>query len=307
MRTFPPRRTLFKGNFMELTELKKKEEAKKALAVFTAAYYQQIIPEKIEAEKRIKKMNEFFDVILGTEKGNSIISAFLKAAAIDQVVEKTRVRTRKFFNLKHAENAEEIMEDLKAVGLEEKNFTTLAICAADKDMEKVSDFLYGDDGDEEPEEEIVAVRRASIAVAGSAIADYRKGNRQAYAGLLGMGLRNCCEKFAGEQSRERAMYWASNVEDILFLIEKNPELAKECGITDRQIRIAKEIASISENIKKGLQAVEIFADVQLYKNIQLSADQTQKLLVDITQMQIASSKRLNIMDKWDEPSASPLK
>lgn len=289
----------------ELAELDAEEKKKKALKYFTAAAAEkQKVEEEQQNREEIRRRWEEFCYFIKKDVLKTLPETSKDAYELFKAGKRAIKLKNDFFkvDLEAPEN-KELKEDLKKLKMNVKNFATIAFCATGKHIHKISDFLNSRSKTNTPKkrEEIEAIRSRSINEAREAIHNHANGNGKKLAKILYEGIKNSCKRFADKTiSSEEAMEYSMHVGEMLHLMERDPKLVKESGITERQLGIAYIASNMGKNIKEGLENVELLVKLQ-QEGAQLEQAQKNAINNSIIQMKLALGDRARVIGEWDEP------
>ncbi len=288
-------------DYTQTAEEKEKEEKEKALKLFTAAYYYEILPARAEA--RMPGYEVFFESLARTKAGTEFLGEILKAFLLGREIRLARQQLQDFFRLTDApELSKEVSESLRSLEIAQEEFPVMALCASGKNMEKLTNYIWSEEKDSTPRpEEIETVRSSSVIAAKDALLFYRDGDPKVFAGLLAEGLRCSCQGFAAAATMEYSVRWSGYTEDILYLLKSRPELVKAAGLTKRQLEIAEAVSSMARDILDGISAVNIMAECSRLKDLKLTDAQNEVLKEKISKMQKSLRGRAKVAEAWDEP------
>ena len=294
-----------------LEEERKKKKNKEAANYFLAAQDDKLKAARDAAafEKFSKSQSDFWDFLTQEERKKFPQIAAEYAAIVERadIVKNLRMD---FFSIKNHPQAEEIKNDLKRINLQEKDFSAIALCAAEDKMEAVQKHLANEYKKRKKikvsrevftDKEIKEVKSSSVEKARRAIADAAHGDPKKLARLLKAGLENCCKRFADKKiTTAKAMEWSENAAEILFVLEQNPGVKKTCGLTDSQLECARLTADMGMEIRSGMQAIELLSQVH-QQGSKLPEYKMDNLKEKVFQMHLMTFDRSKYIKMWDEP------
>jgi len=280
-------------------EEEKKKEKQAALNYFTAAYIDVV--EKIRIQRSEKQISEFFDGINNLFKQN--LESFKKAVeAPAKYVENIKSAKDSFFELPEDPKA---LKDMVELNVDKSSFATIALCSAGDKIGKVCKFIAGrfkSDPKEARQEaaEIIDLKKTCVENATKVLKSYKDGKPEVLAKTLGNGLRKCCESFATQKEDKAAIEDSTYASEILYVVDKNPKLAPLCGLSQKQLTIAKNIANLSESLIKGKAAIDTMMALQ-ESGAEVPENVKKDLMESALQMKVAIATRQELMKKWNEP------
>jgi len=263
-----------------------------------------------EANKELSRNISDFLKYFTPDQKKQLPIIYKECSAMVERADIVKAVREEFFSIKDLPQKEEIKQDLESIGLEEKDFSAVALCASEGFMVKLqkhfSNIYKKIKGkavskEELSEKELAEVKSSSVEKARLAISGAAKGDPKKLAQILKSGLENCCKQFADSRlSNAKAMEWSENAAEIMYMLDRNEALKSAARLTDAQLECAKCTAEMGMQIRSGLQAIELMSQVQ-QQGKEIGMQQQDNLLEKVVQMQAITFDRSQFIKLWDEP------
>lgn len=286
---------------LEEEERKKKERERiKALYYFTAAYLDRVERRKALASLRYIDKFKFYGLLDSPVKKKLLQScqAGIKYAECKAKIAENK---RKFFlDIIPTNDFDEVRKSINATNFSEDTFATLAMCAARTSIRKCCDFIFEKSFDEDADKDLNQIKIDCVTAAKKALGALEKGKPQEVADLLKDGLEYVCKAFADAKEEDEMIEYSSIADEIIFVIDEHPELAKVCDIKPHQMDIARKVADLGDDLRRGLMAVEVLIAAEQKDNIVLTSEQRADMMGASLRMKAAIAEKQALAKNWEK-------
>ncbi len=298
----------------ESKEEKKKKEEKAALYYFTAAYLDKLEEFKKKAaldDARAARIRNNFFERLQKEKLLALAIEYKRQKELLEHYEITVNKLRDYFEFDGDDSVKkQIEEDLSDVKLDRNSFAALSLCAANEKFEKVCRAMMNkqeiDDFDSSFDiDSLKAIRKNCMEEARNSLHDYRFGKHERMAKLLAKGLKQSCKYFAKAKDDNTAVEMSAYACEMMHILKSNPKLIKLSGLSEKQLKIAENAASLGDDIRKGVMAVELLMVSGMDPSVKLSPEQRRAMIDNAVKMKTAIANKQNLAKEWDAPEKLP--
>jgi len=235
-----------------------RKQQKQIWGFIIAAYLDKQAAAEVEAfRENLKALIPNFEELRKTDLGHTIqkvSEAYIESQIFTE-------RRHDFYKLKDDDpDTPVIRESLAELKLEERDFETASFAAAGKKICKMADFFRSLEKKSEKEvADAELIKKEGIAKAKEALIKYRNGDPERFAKMLADGLKAGCEVFSQVGEMKEALPWALYTQEVIKILDGDEKLLKSSGLDSYQLKTAKEIAKMGQDIKNGLEAVEIIS------------------------------------------------